>query len=130
MGGTGWKDLPWEGSPIREAAEIEGRFMNLMDALADTTSPLDLDAPGRRNDDADEADAFERRLVSAREIWGTTPREFEVLRPLAMGDSNKEIARRLGCHEGSVERHVTALLRKARCDSRARLVARFWSGRY
>ncbi len=128
MGGGGVEDLPWQGSPIRDAAEIEGRFMNLMDALADPTSPLHLDAD--RATDAAAADAFERRLVSARQIWGTTPREFAVLRPLAMGDSNKEIAGRLGCHEGSVERHVTALLRKARCDSRARLVARFWSGRY
>ena len=67
------------------------------------------------------------RLRAAGKQWRATPRELDVLRGVVAGDSNKEIALRLGCHEGSVERHVTALLRKARCDGRSRLVARFWT---
>ncbi|HEV3192612.1 MAG TPA: LuxR C-terminal-related transcriptional regulator [Polyangiaceae bacterium] len=46
---------------------------------------------------------------------------------LPQGDANKEIAVKLGCSEVSVERHVTSLMRKARCDRRARLIVRFWT---
>jgi DNA-binding CsgD family transcriptional regulator len=60
-------------------------------------------------------------------VWGATVREAQVLRWLAEGDANKEIAVKLGCSEVSVERHVTSLMRKARCDGRARLIVRFWT---
>ena len=76
-----------------------------------------------RDDDA----VLHARLVEAVRRWRVTPREREVLRFVVGGDANKEIATKLGCHEGTVERHVTSLLRKARCDSRSRLVARFWT---
>lgn len=75
-----------------------------------------------------EAEAtFDQRVVLAFDRWRLTAREVEVLRMIAVGDSNKEIARRLECHEGTVERHVTSILRKSRCESRSRLVARFWT---
>ena len=67
------------------------------------------------------------RAQAAARVWGTTRRETDVLRALVSGDANKEIAQALQLHEGSVERHVTAILRKAGCDSRARLVATFWT---
>jgi DNA-binding CsgD family transcriptional regulator len=73
--------------------------------------------------------AFEHRLAQIARLWGATRRESDVVRWLSLGDSNKEIALRLKCHESSVERHVTSLLRKARCDSRSRMVARFWTAR-
>ena len=73
--------------------------------------------------------AFERRLGFVSQSWGATPREVDVLRWVVLGDSNKEIALRLKCHEGSIERHVTSLLRKSRCGNRSRLVAQFWSPR-
>ncbi|MDI6102461.1 alpha/beta fold hydrolase [Actinoplanes sp. NEAU-A12] len=41
-----------------------------------------------------------------------TPREHEVLRRLAAGDSNTEIARRLGIAVHTVERHLSAIYRK------------------
>ena len=69
---------------------------------------------------------LESRVRATRRAWGTTPRECAVLAQLVSGSSNKEIALKLGIHEGSVERHVTALLRKANVASRCRLVARFW----
>jgi DNA-binding CsgD family transcriptional regulator len=56
-----------------------------------------------------------------------TRRERDVLRQIVEGDASKEIAQKLGLHEGSVERHVTSILRKARCDSRSRLIAKFWT---
>jgi DNA-binding CsgD family transcriptional regulator len=67
------------------------------------------------------------RLRTAATRWGATKRELDVLGRLVVGDANKEIAVKLRLHEGSVERHVTSLLRKARCDGRSRLVARFWT---
>jgi DNA-binding CsgD family transcriptional regulator len=75
----------------------------------------------------DVASVLEGRLRAASSRWKLTPRETQVLRWVAHGDANKEIAIRLGCHEGSVERHVTALLRKTGLDSRSRLVAGFWT---
>jgi DNA-binding CsgD family transcriptional regulator len=59
--------------------------------------------------------------------WGATAREAQTLHWLAQGDANKEIAVKLGCSEVSVERHVTSLMRKARCDGRTRLIMRFWT---
>jgi DNA-binding NarL/FixJ family response regulator len=61
------------------------------------------------------------------ERWGLTGRQAEVLAQLAQGGCNKDIALRLGCAEVTVEFHVTALLRKAGVESRAALVARFWT---
>lgn len=66
-------------------------------------------------------------LRAAVAEWHITLRELAVLEWLVSGDSNKEIALKLGCSEVSIERRVTALLRKSRCDGRGRLIARFWS---
>ena len=47
-----------------------------------------------------------------------TPREFEILRHLAEGQSNKEIARELGITDGTVKLHVRSVLRKLEVRSR------------
>ncbi len=73
------------------------------------------------------AHELEARLRTARDRWSVTGRESDVLRCVAVGDANKEIALKLQLHESSVERHLTALLRKASCDSRSRLIAVFWT---
>ena len=52
-----------------------------------------------------------------------TPRETEVLRLLATGDSNSEIARRLGIAVHTVERHLANLYRKIGARGRADAVA-------
>lgn len=67
------------------------------------------------------------RTFGAR--WRLTPRETEVLMALAVGDGNKDIAVRLACAPRTIERHVGAILEKAKVASRARLVALFWEGR-
>ena len=67
------------------------------------------------------------RLAEAQRRWALTRRELDVLQWVVAGDSNKEIALKVGLHESSVERYVTSLLRKTRCDGRSRLVARFWA---
>jgi two-component system, NarL family, nitrate/nitrite response regulator NarL len=47
-----------------------------------------------------------------------TPRESEILRLLAEGQSNKVIARNLGISDGTVKLHVKAILRKLGIHSR------------
>jgi len=47
-----------------------------------------------------------------------TPREMEILRHLAEGQSNKVIARNLGISDGTVKLHVKAILRKLDVHSR------------
>ena len=54
---------------------------------------------------------------------GLTAREFEVLRLLADGLSNAELARRLTLSEKTVVHHVSAVLRKLDAPSRSRAVA-------
>jgi DNA-binding CsgD family transcriptional regulator len=67
------------------------------------------------------------RLSMVRARWGLTAREGEVLALTARGDANKDIAAKLRCSPRTAERHVTALLRKAKVDTRARLVAKYWT---
>jgi pimeloyl-ACP methyl ester carboxylesterase/DNA-binding CsgD family transcriptional regulator len=48
-----------------------------------------------------------------------TPRETDVLRLIAAGESNAEIAARLGVTDNTVERHITNLYRKINARGRA-----------
>jgi DNA-binding CsgD family transcriptional regulator len=52
-----------------------------------------------------------------------TPRELDVLRLVAAGDSNPEIARALGITVHTVERHTANLYRKIGARGRADAVA-------
>lgn len=52
-----------------------------------------------------------------------TPRELEVLRLLAEGTGNKEIAHRLGISEHTVKFHVASLLDKLHAGSRTEAVS-------
>lgn len=49
---------------------------------------------------------------------GITPREQEILRHLARGQSNKEIARELDVTEGTVKVHIKAILKKLDMSNR------------
>jgi DNA-binding NarL/FixJ family response regulator len=69
-----------------------------------------------------------RALASARLRWELSARETEVLRHLAEGEANKAIAAKLSCALRTVEAHVTSILQKAGCESRAQVVAHFWRG--
>jgi DNA-binding CsgD family transcriptional regulator len=68
------------------------------------------------------------RVAAARVRWFLTARQAQVLGQLAYGLSNRAIAAELRCAESTVELHVTALLEKSLCESRAQLVSRLWSG--
>jgi DNA-binding NarL/FixJ family response regulator len=50
-----------------------------------------------------------------------TPRESEIARYVLLGESNKQIARRLGISNYTVRDHVSNLLKKSGVTSRTRL---------
>jgi DNA-binding CsgD family transcriptional regulator len=87
---------------------------------------LEMPRTSRSQPPAVEESELERRLRRAREIAQLTPRQLEVLELVARGKTNKEIAAALGRSEGTVEVHVTNLLRKYGASNRAGLVALFW----
>src|SRR5690606_3289517 len=72
------------------------------------------------------AGSVEARPAACAMRWRLTRRQRDVLRRLLDGKTNKVIAADLGTEEGTVELHVTALLRKVGAENRSELIARFW----
>ncbi len=66
------------------------------------------------------------RVGEIATLWRLTPRQVSVMALLVEGLANKEIALRLGCSVGTIENHVTCILRRAKVGSRAALTAAFW----
>jgi DNA-binding CsgD family transcriptional regulator len=66
-------------------------------------------------------------VAGAATRWSLTAREAQTLALLADGLSNRAMAAHLGCSERTVEVHVARLLEKSDSESRAQLIARFWS---
>jgi DNA-binding CsgD family transcriptional regulator len=56
---------------------------------------------------------------------GLTRREFDVLRRMALGETNVQIAHRLFVSEGTVKSHVKHILRKLDAANRAEAVSRY-----
>jgi DNA-binding NarL/FixJ family response regulator len=52
-----------------------------------------------------------------------SPRELEILKLIAHGESNKEIANRLAISEGTVRVHASNVFAKLGCSDRAQAVA-------
>ena len=69
---------------------------------------------------------FERNAAAVRSL-GLSPRELEILDRLAAGESNKEIARRLGISPNTVKTHVARVYEKLAVQRRVQAVekARF-----
>lgn len=67
--------------------------------------------------------AFERVPFSGKPVQPLTPREIEVLRLLADGLANKEIAGKLNISDHTAKFHVAAILEKMNAASRAEAVA-------
>lgn len=70
--------------------------------------------------------AREGRLRELTEEWQLSERQRSVLALLVDGLGNREISARLGCSIGTIENHVTKLLKRASVDNRAALTATFW----
>jgi len=64
------------------------------------------------------------RVVTDKPAEPLTEREVEVVRVMAGGYSNKEIARALGTAEGTVKNHVSSILAKFGVRDRTRAVLR------
>jgi len=64
-----------------------------------------------------------RKVASVGIRSSLSPRETEVLRRIAAGDTNAEIGGRLGISENTVERHATNLYRKIEVRGRAEATA-------
>jgi len=69
---------------------------------------------------------FERNAAAVRSL-GLSPRELDILDRLAAGESNKEIARRLGISPNTVKTHVARVYDKLSVQRRVQAVekARF-----
>jgi DNA-binding CsgD family transcriptional regulator len=65
-----------------------------------------------------------RRAVARAANSGLTRREVEVVRLVAMGHTNREIARELFLSPRTVEMHVGSILLKLDCRSRAHAARR------
>jgi len=65
-----------------------------------------------------------RRAARALESNGLTRRELEIVRLVAVGRTNREIARELFLSPRTVEMHVSHALTKLRCRSRVEVAAR------
>ncbi len=68
--------------------------------------------------------AIAAKLADHMSITALTSRELEVLRVMADGKSNKEIAKALGITEGTVKSHVNAIMRKLDASDRTQAVTR------
>ena len=70
--------------------------------------------------------AFQRNAAAARSL-GLSPRELEIIEALATGESNKEMARRLGISPNTVKTHVARVYEKLEVQRRVQAVekARF-----
>jgi predicted ATPase/DNA-binding CsgD family transcriptional regulator len=92
---------------------------------------LDLAAPGRTDAAAGQARAAgpareagqARAAGSGEAVAVLTPRELDVLKLVAQGLSNPDIAQRLVLSEHTVHRHLANILRKLRLSSRAAAAA-------
>ncbi|MFR9806005.1 helix-turn-helix transcriptional regulator [Pseudonocardia sp. RS010] len=108
-----------------ERARYEERFSAMRRQLELQITGIDELAYGT----LDWADAGERPVphpyLSDGPLNELTRRELEVLRYLAGGASNQEIADRLGLSVGTVKTHVKALLRKLGAANRTDAAARF-----
>jgi DNA-binding CsgD family transcriptional regulator len=66
------------------------------------------------------------RMNAAARAWRLSARQAEVLAHLVRGDTNKDIAVKLGVSPRTVEIHTSAILRKAGADTRTHLVRLVW----
>lgn len=59
--------------------------------------------------------------------WSLSPRIIDVLEGVVAGESNKQIAARLGCSDVTVEGRVSKLLHRSGSSTRTELVTKFWT---
>jgi ATP/maltotriose-dependent transcriptional regulator MalT len=102
------------GEETFEAALTDGRSLSFQQIIALIRDVLDAVAQGG---------ASRERAHEPGEPAILSPREQEVLRLVAEGRSNKQIAKELIIGESTVKTHVTFLFNKLGVDTRAQAVA-------
>ena len=75
-----------------------------------------------------EALARSRQIEREDPINRLSPRQMEVLKLIAKGRSNLEIAQKLGCQITTVKQHVSAILERLGLPSRTK-AALYWKDR-
>ena len=70
---------------------------------------------------------LKKQILLVQQKWELTERQLQVLELLAQGRSNSDIATTLEISERTVEVHVTAILVRMRCRSRAELIVLVWA---
>ncbi|KAL3764390.1 hypothetical protein ACHAW5_005131 [Stephanodiscus triporus] len=100
-------------------------YGDLKRELMEVKALLSLDAPPRSAKSEISADSLRRDILEIKDaIKGNT----EIISLVARGKSNKDIANELECSVSKVEKHVTAMFKKANVNKRADLVS--WWGEY
>jgi DNA-binding NarL/FixJ family response regulator len=94
-------------------------------AIADDFTADILDTAGLGVDAAGEHRIHPLGLLAEEHGERLTPREWDVLRNLASGKTNAQIATGLFVTEGTVKSHVKHILRKLGATNRTEAVARF-----
>jgi DNA-binding NarL/FixJ family response regulator len=116
-----WQELdaPFEAARVRVAI---GRALR---ALGDPeTADLELAAARRVFEELGAAPALaDLDRPTGLTAHGLSPRELEVLRHLAAGRTNRDIAEELGISERTVDRHVSNLYTKLDVSTRAAATA-------
>ncbi|MGH3070562.1 MAG: LuxR C-terminal-related transcriptional regulator, partial [Streptosporangiaceae bacterium] len=114
-----WSDLALMHMAEAALADGWGEPRRWLRMARDTFGAHGLDALARRCDER-----LGRGPAGPWARFGVTAREAEVLRLIAEGLPNKEIAARLYLSPRTVEKHVESLLRKTGTRSRTQLAAR------
>ncbi len=110
-----------------ETEVLDELLLHFAIALRAAGARRDPDGAGAVEGTARTAPPRAGRVRSAAQRWGLTPREGEVLDLVVQGMTNKEIASRIGCQEGTVEVHVSKTLKKSGAGNRAGLAALVWA---
>ena len=118
---TLWQDLD---APF-DAARVRLGIARACRALGDEESAaLEIAAARRVFEDLGAQPALaELDRISGEPAYGLSPREVEVLRHLAAGRTNREIADTLGISERTVDRHVSNVYTKLDLSTRAAATA-------
>jgi ATP/maltotriose-dependent transcriptional regulator MalT len=120
-----WDDIgaPYERARVRVLAGLACRALGDADsATLELESARDVFAQLRAAPDAARVDGFLSRPQGAA-AHGLSPRELEVLRLVAAGETNRTIAATLVLSERTVERHVSNIFTKLGIASRSAATA-------
>ena len=126
-----WIDLPVfgeDGRPLHERGVVGGAARPVLRRVSSSSTAVSSDVlPGVGRDAehvAKHIARLERRTSDAPvDVHGLTPRELEVVRLVAAGKSNRDIASALEISENTVARHVQNILSKLRVSSRTAATA-------